>query len=219
MKMYEISKLLLNFFEAAACIFAFAYWGKLRLTIWKWFPFYLLFIVLLGLAGRYLASEPALAEYNPMLYNYLGFPVQFLFLYSIFLQHKYFSHRKTVVVVAAIVYLASMLINWLFIDKSNLYFTSFAYTMGCMLLLILCINYFFSLTKSAELLYFSRDTMFWFCSGLLIHYIGTLPYFSLHNALAMNYKNILETYLAIWPFLGCTMYIFFIIGIRWGKVK
>ena len=81
MRSYNILVWGLNAMELISAVFAFSMYQQHRSAKWRLFPFYLLLIFLFEMAGRVLASESEWMHLNALLFNYLCFPVQFLFFF------------------------------------------------------------------------------------------------------------------------------------------
>ncbi|MBL7701744.1 MAG: hypothetical protein JNM14_05810 [Ferruginibacter sp.] len=202
---------ILNFFEITACITGFVYYKKLKGGYWKWFPFYLLIIVLVEFTGRYL-SDSGLISYNIAMYKFFGMPVQFLFFYFIFYQHEYFRDKRKWILTGAAVYVTSIVFETVFLTNKSYWFHSFSYSIGNVILLILLIAFFIKFIQSDAILDFSKNLMFWFCLGLLLYYLGSFPFWALRNVLVAKYRNALENYYIVMLLLNYCMYLSFITG-------
>lgn len=209
---------LLNALEILACVFAFAYWRKLKNSQWKWLPFYLLAVVVIEFTGRLLANNNQFSA-NINMYKFIGFPVQFLFFFFMFYQYRYFQKKRYWILTAIVVYIFSIVFETFFISNQSYWFNSFSYSVGNLLLLYFLLFYFFRFVQSREILYYKYDIMFWFCLGLLIYYVGTLPYWALRNLLVSRYRSIFEIYSYIWLMLDYLMYLIFINGIVKCRLK
>ncbi len=216
---YNYMVWVLNALEIIACITGFLYLKKLQKADWKLLPYYLLTIVTFEFLGRYLSSVGELYKYNPIMFNYISYPMQFLFFFYLFYRHQYFARKKQLIVAGIIIYLISIVADVFVFSKRIYFFHSFSYCTGVLLLLILLLIYFLDFIKGKEILNFSTDLMFWFCVGLLVYYIGTLPFFALRNNLAYNHKDIFFKYAYAGLVLDYCMYLLFIIGIKRCRVK
>lgn len=214
--------MLLNIFELTACIAGFVCWNKIRHTYWRWFPVYLAIIVLAELTGEYLLHVEKNLELCINLYSYFTIPAEFIFFYWVF--YKYFnsigSNNNRWPLYAAAIYLICWLIDSLYIKgKMKLLFDSFSYTMGNILLLVLILSFFIKFIKSEELLKYRSNNMFWVCLGLLVFYLGSLPFYGIRTTLYRQYRDIFYLYWYIQFGLGYLMYLFFTISFIWGKPK
>lgn len=218
MKLYNSLVWALNAMELTACITGFLYFGKLRGTQWRLLPFYLLSIFLFEMLGRFLNATPSLLYLNPLLFNYVSFPMQFFFFFYIFFTDSFFERKKSLAFAFVVLYLVSVAVDFIYFRKKSMFFHSFSYSFGLILLLLLLIRYFYYLSISPKILFFAKDIMFWFALGLFIYYIGTMPLWSLRNVLVFNHKLIFLRYATIGLVLGGLMYLFFIIGIiKWKR--
>lgn len=209
---------ILNILEIIACLVSFLYYNKLRSSHWRWLSFFLFFIVCIEFAGRYFA-ETKQYEANTLLFRYLGFPVFFLFYFYIFFRHEYFAGKKNWIIAGCFIYLAGIIVESFLPHQNSYWFSSLSYCTANLLLVIYLLFYFLQLIRSNDILNFSRSLMFWFCLGLLIYYIGTLPFYGLRNLLITKYINIYKMYSYIWVILNYCMYTSFTIGIIRCKLK
>lgn len=208
----------LNFLEITACLVSFFYFKKLKSNYWRWLPFYLLFIVIMELIGRYFAATSQY-QINILLFRYVGFPLFFFFYFAVFYQHEYFFGKRKWIIGGALFYLASVAAESLLKHENSYWFSSLSYCTANLLLVIYLLIYFLQLVRSNDILNFSKSLMFWFCLGLLVYYVGTLPYYGLRNLLAFRHVNIYITYSYIWIILNYCMYLLFITGIIYCKQK
>ncbi|MGB8190776.1 MAG: hypothetical protein WCF67_02600 [Chitinophagaceae bacterium] len=201
----------LNFFEILACVTGFVYWSKWRHSYWKWFPVYLAVIVLVELTGKYLWLNENI-ELNISLYKYFGIPVQFLFYFWLF--NKYFRSYKENKwpAIGAAIYIISALVDVIYLNKEKFWFSSFSYMVGNIILVVLIMIFLIRMTASGDLLEYKTNLMFWVCIGLLIFYLGTLPFYGLRNYLFAEYHEVFRKYWYIQFGFGYLMYISFVIG-------
>jgi hypothetical protein len=219
MKLYLTLVWVLNAVELLSCIIGFVYYRKLQSTKWRLLPFYLLLIFVFEMLGRYLATNSSLIRYNPMLFNYVSFPTQFLFFFWIFYREPYFEKVKKIILSAAAIYLLAVVADALYFSEKKYFFHSFSYSIGNVFLLIMLIKYFYELSISEEILGFSYSLMFWFSLGVVVYYIGTLPLWSLRNLLAFKHPDIFFPYAIAGLFMSICMYCLFIVGIIKCKRK
>jgi hypothetical protein len=209
----DIPVYILRLLELVACVTGFIYWGKIRASFFKWFPVYLGFIVISESIGEFLRS-PAMEKLNRAYFNYFEIPVEFLFFFGLFYSTNRF---KKLSLVCAALYLLSWFIDLVYFSKLEFVFYSFSYTLGNLLLLILILNYFVQLVTSNNILNFWKDMLFWICTGLLVYYLGTFPYYGLRNTLWKNYTNLYYTYSYIMYILNSLMYLMFTFSFIWGR--
>ncbi len=212
--------ILLNIFEAAASVAGFLYWSKIRNSYWRWFPVYLGIIFLTEISAEYFLFVEHNLAVNNNIYRFLSLPLEFLFLFWLF--DKYFSEKGTTIkwpLLFAILYLAAFLADVFYISRMKLFFDSFSYTIGNMLLLILLLRFFMKFSNSDEILNYKSSIMFWVSLGLLLFYLGTLPFWGLHTTLYNEYPDIFNVYWYAQNLLNYLMYTLFIISFVWGKPR
>ena len=219
MDKYEGLRFLLNATELGAAITGFCNWKKLRPSYWKWFPVYLAVIALMELLAEYIGYVLENFTLNGKIYFLFGIFLQFNFFYWLF--YKTFPHRKTkrLALLCMAVYFLCWLTDIFYFGDNGFWFKSFSYTAGNVLLLLLILVFFTRLIKSDAILDYRRSMMFWVCCGLMIFYMGSLPFYGLWNTLAFQYPDVFNVYWIIQIIFDCLMYFFFILGFIWGKVK
>lgn len=220
MSTYEMVKWGLNLTELIACIAGFYSFKKIKNSHWKYFPFYLALIFLIEMSAKGIRTFTANDDFVLNMYNYFGIPIQFLFFFWLFYQHDKSLKIKSWAIIGTIVYLISIIVDELFVKNEILFsFKSMPYTCGNIVLSVLIFRYFYHLTKSDELLYFKEKQMFWVCLGLMIFYLGTIPYYGLFNTLRLQYQALFQLYWFLQMFLNMGMYLCFTISFLWSKSK
>lgn len=160
----------------------------------KLFPFFLTVTLIVEIAGWWFT------EHNmetAAFYNFFSL-FEFVF-YMYVLKNIILSQRiKTVISYTIIIYSVLTLINIFFIQKINTFHT-LTYSIGCLLIVIISMYYFFELFKSPSAVNLKKEPAFWIASGLLFFYTCTLPFFGLANyinsvlpVLVRNFKSILS---------------------------
>jgi uncharacterized membrane protein YfcA len=208
--------IVLNILEASAFVSSIIYWRKIRNTYWRWFSFYLLFIVISEAIGAYLATRET-NTLNNAFFNYFEIPMEFLFFFWLFSRSFKKTKYSWLPVVCSGVYVLSWVLDIIYFNKMRFIFYSLSYTVGNLLLLVLILQFFIRLVMSDEILTFRKNMLFWVSSGLLLFYLGSFPYYGLRNTIAYNYQDIYTTYSYIAYILNCFMYLMFIFSFVWGK--
>ena len=178
------------FLELLASITGFAYWKNIKDTYWKWFPVYLLVIVISELIGVYLSHGLKNSDLNGILYNYFVIPLEFLFFIWLFAKYFESPNERRWAIGGAIIYSVSWIIEILFPKKKAVWFMSLSFTIGNIVLLILVILFFIRLVNSEKILHFKRSMMFWVALGVLIFPL-TFPFYALRNTLYIDYRAII----------------------------
>lgn len=172
--------------------------GLLRLKTYqkkylKLFPFFLLLILAVELAGQ-IFHDPK--KGNQILYNLFS-TSEFLFysfVFSSIIPNDSICRliKKTMWVLPSI-----CLVNILFIQGPNTFHT-YTYMLGCLVMIFLSITYFFQLFHSSQNFDLLREPPFWISIGILFFYIssfsliGVLNHISvLPNILKYNLQKIL----------------------------
>jgi hypothetical protein len=100
---------------------------------------------------------------------------------------------------------------------SRLYLRS--YMAGVIGLLIIVVVYFYELLNSDKLFRFYRQPEFWICAGVLLFYLGTLPFHLAWNIASVKFAKAYINTKGIFYSLICIMYLFFSISIICLKPK
>ena len=212
----ETLLIILRSAELMACIAGLVYWKKIRTSVFKWFFFYLCFIVVSECIGKFTQAS-AYEQINLAYFNYFEIPTEFLFFFWLFYHTRAFERFKKLPLICAALYLVSWLTDMLYFSKMKFSFYSFSYTIGTLLLLVVVLRYFILLVTSNNILSFWKDMLFWICTGLLVYYLGTFPYYGLRNTLVDHYPGLYYTYSYIIYILNSLMYILFTFSFVWGK--
>lgn len=218
MNKYDILRLVLNFFELLACIVGIACFKNVRNNYWKWFVVYLTVIVFAELLSEYLLMIKHLP--NQWIYTWFVIPFEFLFFFWLYFQYfKNTSYRNQLFLLVTTGYLTCYIVDMVYLRKLQFAFSSFSYMAGSIFLLVLIIIFFIKLIRSNEILEYKKDMMFWVSVGLLIFFLGSLPFYGLWNTLRYNYPNGFNTYWIVQIGFDFIMYIFFALAFIWGKPK
>ena len=216
METIDVLYLILNIFEAIAAVVGFLYFNKIKNSFWKWFPYYLTFIIISDIISRNFAKYD-LRLTCKIFYGYFEIPVEFFFFFWLF--HKSFDQTKykRLPIICAVIYTASWIADMVYFSTLDFWFYSISYTIGNLLLLVLILRYFIQLVTSNAILNFKQDMLFWVSTGLLLFYLGTFPYYGLRNTLVYKYRELYTTYSYIMYVLNSLMYLMFTFSFIWGK--
>ena len=148
-------------------------------TYLKIFPFFLLLTLINELVAGYLINQ---GEFTTELYNFynvvhFGF---YIFLLSKILKNPY---AQKVVLYILIGYLVFSIGNLLFFQSIHTY-NSITYALGCLLVVSLCIYYFFELFRQKYLVRLTREPSFWIVTGLLFYFTCSFPLLASINFMA-----------------------------------
>jgi hypothetical protein len=187
------------------------YWPKLKNSYWKWFVIYLCVIFLVEALSKWgLKDYPT---YKIYLYDFFGIPIQFLFFYWLYANKS--LNDKKLFWICVIIYLASFLPYFTLFAKSNIVY-SLSYTVGNIMLMLLVFLEILKQIKSDKILLFRENFMFYINIGIMIFYIGTLPFFSFYGLILKN-DNLWSNYYLFFMVANHIMYLLFISAFIWGK--
>lgn len=208
----------IKFFELGGAIIGFLYYRKLKDTFWKYLPVFLLVLFCLELYGQFL-GEHKKYDANINLFKLVVVPSIFSF-YS-FIFYKILSKKRLVLIcIGLVLFILSLVLEYTILKSFHPFYASLSIGIVNIFFLVYCILFYIELINSEELMKFYTLLSFWFCSGILIFYLGCLPYFGLYNLLATKFfKSIFLPYTWIFVGLNYIMYSFFIVGIIWSKKK
>jgi hypothetical protein len=169
----------------------------------KYFPPFLLATILVEFIGTYLQTT---RRDNVLLYNFFtSFEFCFyLWIVSLIINNR--SVKKTIYVVMVIYFLIA-LVNILFIQKKV--FHTVTYSLGCLLIVLVCIYYFLELFRRPKSVKLSSSPAFWICSGLLFFYCCGFPLFGLLNYWSGISKLVLKNFSEILTILNVFLYSLF----------
>ena len=118
---------------------------------------------------------------------------------------------KKILLYCLIIYPAIFLVNTLLIQGSVV-FHSMTYALGCLLIVLSCVYYFWELFQQPDSMNLSRQPVFWICSGLLFYYACTFPFYGTTNLVSALPKVILKNLLLIFVLLNILQYLSFTIA-------
>ncbi len=118
---------------------------------------------------------------------------------------------KKVLLYCLIIYPAIFIVNVMLIQGSGV-FHSMTYALGCLLIVVSCVYYFFELFQQTYSVNLGRQPGFWICSGLLFFYTCTFPLYGATNLLNRLPKVILFNLLHILVLLNILLYLYFTIA-------
>ncbi len=118
---------------------------------------------------------------------------------------------KKVIKTSIIIYALLAIINILFIQKMQTFHTV-TYSLGCLLIVIFCIYYFFELFKIPKSLNLINNPAFWICSGLLFFYCCGFPLYGLINSWQDISRLVVDNFNEIVTILNIFLYSLFTIA-------
>lgn len=202
------------FMELLSAIVALVYYKKYKDSILKYFLYYLWIVVLVEYAA-YILREWFDVVNNAYLFNLFFF---LSFLFFSFLYHQIIQNKKRKLVVKLCVsfYVVIFIVSG-FYENYITDFQSIPFIIASCLFLIFMALYLTELLNSKKVLYIRNNLFFWINLGLLIFYVGSIPF----RIAIQYYANI-----GGFPFLFAINYILiiilnmcYIIGFVWSDKK
>jgi hypothetical protein len=208
----ELLKLLicLEFISAIVGLF---YLLKNKGTYWVWFIFYLNFIFVFDFFSEEISSFLKIKK--QYYFAYIIFPIQFIFFYWLYAIKS--LKKISLFWSFTIIYFLSFIPIELYFSKLKVVY-SFNIVIGTILLMVLIFMEFFKQIKNDDILEFSKNKMFYINIGLVLFYVGTLPFLGLYNLLIKEIE-IWNGYYLYFMVSNCIMYLLFAASFIWGKVK
>lgn len=208
----ELTNLLFGL-EILASLVAIIKYNSIKKTYWKWFTFYLILIFILDiLLSKGIFIFPIKKQ---IIYAYLTIPMQFIYFFWLY-AFKSLKNKQLFFVFLSI-YLISFVPVELYFAKLKVVY-SFNYTIGSFLLMILVFLEFQKQIQNDDILVFQSNKMFYINVGVMLFYVGTLPFFGLYNLIVKEPK-IWNAYYLYFLLANCLMYLLFTASFIWGKPK
>ena len=118
---------------------------------------------------------------------------------------------KRILLYCLIIYPCIFLANTLLIQGSVV-FHSMTYALGCLLVVLSCVYYFWELFQETYSVNLSRQPTFWISCGLLFYYACTFPFYGTTNLVSALPKVILKNLVLIFILLNILQYLSFTIA-------
>jgi hypothetical protein len=209
---------LIQYFELLAGITGLMCYWKKRNAIWFLFAVFLISLFCMEQLGDWYGRHKMIIQ-NTTLFKWIIIPSLFSiyhFVYYMILSKKY----KTIILTSIILFLFFTVSENLIWKREHFYTISLTMSYGCLSVLTFSMLYFFQLVKSEDLLTFKTSMAFWFCLGLLVFYLGSFPFLTFFNSLAIAKDRTVYTfYRWVFIFLNYIMYLLFTIGFICSKPK
>jgi hypothetical protein len=214
----EFATNLIRYFELLAGLTGIVCYYKKRQSIWFTFAVFLICLFGFETLAHYFGTHN-MYNYNSNMFKWIVIPLLFGIYHFIFYSINNGSIKKY----AAFTYFLFLLLvifENIFLKNVHHFQISLSISVGCISLLYFSLHYFFNLVKSDDLLHFKTSMAFWFCSGLLLFYLGSFPFLTFFNSLAISKdKTVYTIYRWIFIFLNYIMYLLFTIGFICSKPK
>jgi hypothetical protein len=194
---------------------SFIYYKLFKVNNLISFPYFLLFVFIGEITGIWLAKI-----YNTNIVFYNAFTSIQTAYYLFLIKNSISSVKiKRIVSICAYIFILISVINFFFVQNDHAELISYTFSIGCLLITLNAIYFFYELLHSDKIESYSTSLRFWIILGLFIFYTCNIPYMSVYNYLSINYNTILNAYYKIIEILAYIMYMFFIIGIVWSNKR
>lgn len=200
--------------EFVSAIVGTFYYSKYKDSPLKFLIFLLWYISINDLLGTYLADS-GIVRHNAILYNIyhiINFTILFL-IYRNFLKNK---KVKLLINLFILIYISSFIINGVF-ENYLIKFQTIPYIIAASFMIITITFYFIELLNSIKVLNTNKNLLFWISVGLLIFFVGNIPFRIVRNYYA-DLADISILFL-INIILTIVLNICFIIGFIWSDRK
>lgn len=172
----------------------------------KLFPFFLLLTVIIEIIGWQLVDRGINTAILYNLFTTFEFEFYLFLLYNIIQSPK----AKRTILYCICAYPLLVAVNICFIQVNA--FHSITYALGCLLIVAVCIYYFFELFQLPKSVDLKKEPAFWICSGLLFFYCCSFPLFALSNYLHSVSVIILRNLASVVTILNVLLYTSFIVA-------
>ncbi len=214
MTSFEILQKCIICAEGLSAFFGILFYNKLKNTYWRYFIFYCSLIFLNEVISLLILNN--YLEFKKYFFDIFAIPIQFIFfiwLYAL----KSLKNVKLFNFCISI-YLISFLPH-LFYQKDDGLINSMSYTIACLILLILCVFEFRNQVQSDDIIYFKTNKMFYINLGVLLFYVGTMPFYAFMQYFYYNHRDVFFVYKFYSISIGILMYLLFSASFIWGKSK
>ncbi|MFC5048776.1 hypothetical protein [Aquimarina hainanensis] len=166
-----------TFIQFVSAIFSSFYFYKYKNSILKFFSFLLWYTFLNELLGIFIADF--ISRFNALIYNIYHI-INFLFLFIIYKKTIKNIKLKQYIKYFLLIYLIAFFING-FYENYLIEFQTIPHIIGASLMLITIGFYFVELLNSEKVLNINRYLLFWISVGLLIFFVGNIPFRVVRN--------------------------------------
>jgi len=202
------------FIELLSAIFSLKYYYKYkRVPVLKFFTILLWYIFLNELLGLYIRTF--ITDHNAIIYN-IYFGINFIYFFILFRKYLSKSKFKSIVLTFLVIYIIAYILEGIF-KNYLIEFQTFAYILAALMLIVTIIFYFIEILNSDKVLVIKKNLLFWISVGLLLYYVGYIPYRIIRNFYTELEKS--SVIIAVNVTLTIIMNTCFIIGFIWSDKK
>lgn len=204
------------YFEFICLMFSLTLYFRRGIPLYlKPFPPFLVITLVIEIVGWILRGKEI--DTNLMYFLFIAFEFVF-YLYMLYLIIRR-TRAKKVILSMVFIYPVLALLS-IFVIEAKV-FPSISYSIGCLLIVGVCIYYFFELFRYPSSTSLLREPAFWICTGLLFFYICSFPLFGLYKLLYSASSTIMNNISTILDVMNVFLYTFFttafLCGIRIRK--
>ncbi len=201
------------YFIALSFIVSLIVYSNKNYLYLKLFPPFLFATLLAEFVGSYIGN---IGKNNYFIYNFFTI-VEFCF-YMFFIT-KVISNAKAkkIIMIGSLIYALISISNILFFQGMKTFHTV-TYSLGCLVIVAVCIYYFFELFRSPKSIKISTDPAFWICSGLLFFYCCGFPLYAFLNFWG-HVKLVRENFQDLITILNIFLYSLFTIAFLCSKTR
>ncbi|GGG15199.1 hypothetical protein GCM10011344_14760 [Dokdonia pacifica] len=187
------------------------YFKRIKNSYWKWFTVYLVLLFISEIVFTFFSDIPMDVNYR---YNlFIGLPLEFIFLYWLYGQ-KSLKNKKLFLVCSALIVVTTLIT---FSIKNLKDASSLVLNVGSLLLTILIVFEYFKQIRNDDILRFKENKMFYINVGVILFYVGSLPFHVFQKYLYPEYPTLVEYYYVYFLISNCIMYLLFTASFIWGK--
>lgn len=204
---------LLHICELIALLIGVFKLKTLQHSYWKWFVYYLIYIFAYEMISFYFKFFIKM-DINLFL-SLIQIPVEFIFIYWLYAYKS--LQNKMLFWVITFLFIVSLFLEEFF-NKTDFTFKSLNNTFGTLMLFVLVVLEFIKQIKSDSILNFKSDKMFYINIGVILFYIGNMPFFGWYQIILKS-PEIWNNYYIYFMLSNCVMYLMFAASFIWGKTK
>lgn len=203
-------------FEWIAFLVSLVFFKQLKkqnlvlITVW-------LFVIVFSEAIGKLTAIRVLTFVGNVKWFNVMIPAQFLCLFLLFYRQTNYRYWQRIIILFSAV-LAILTIVYI-LQPGRHKFNVLNYTLGVIFLSAACLHYLYECMNSQSIIDIYTNSMFYLAIGILLYYLGTLPFYSMRNYLFYNYESIFYPYYYMGYVLNITMYGLTTFGIIWANRK
>lgn len=207
----SIMKTFLLLTQFLAALIAFIYFFKLKEIRWKLFSVYLIIICL----QEHFWTRTSIfsIDIKNLYFLFVGLPLEFIFLYWLYAQKSLKKIRLFLLVTFILIGVILCTYNLENIKDAH----SLILNVGSLLLIILVTLEYFKQIKNDDILKFKENKMFYINVGVVLFYVGSLPFHVFQKHLYQKYPTFVENYYLYFLISNCIMYLLFAASFIWGK--